>query len=187
VIPLGILAAAGGAVASVGSYDLLATEILTGSQSSVTFASLGTYAADYQHLQIRMVTRGTGISGTVLSQFNADTGNNYSVHRLYGDGSSVNSNAFTSRANLFAGANVQSDEAAGAFAASVLDILDPFATTKYTTTRSLGGTKATNNFVTLLSGNWRNTDALTQILIYPNAGSHAAGSRFSLYGIRKAA
>jgi hypothetical protein len=186
VIPLGILAAAGGAVAS-DSYDLLETEILTSSQSSVTFASLGGYAADYQHLQIRMVTRGTGIAGTVLSQFNADTGNNYSVHRLYGDGSSFNSNAFTSRANLFAGVNAQSDEAAGAFAASVLDILDPFATTKYTTTRSLGGTTGTTDFVSLLSGNWRNTDALTQILIYPNAGSHAAGSRFSLYGIRKAA
>jgi hypothetical protein len=65
---LGVLAAQAEAAApaAAGSYDLLETEILTGTQASVTFSSLNsTYGADYQHLQLRIVTRDNrGISGT---------------------------------------------------------------------------------------------------------------------------
>ena len=56
-IPLGFFAAAG-AVAG-GSYDLLETTILSSNAASVTFSNLNNYAADYQHLQIRAVVKGS--------------------------------------------------------------------------------------------------------------------------------
>ncbi len=189
MIPLGILAAAGGAVAAADSYDLLATEILTSSSSSITFASLGTYAPDYQHLQLRMVgrTNRASTSDYINVQLNGDTGSNYAHHSLYGNGSSVVAGtALTSDSkmgfNRFSGASASSN----IFGSIVLDLLDAFETTKYKTLRSLGGTAAVS--INLNSGLWMDTDALTSIKIEPGSGSSLiTGSRFSLYGIRKAA
>jgi hypothetical protein len=183
---LGVLAAqAEGAVAVASDYDLLETEILTGDTATLTFSSLNaTYGADYQHLQIRMVTRVSADGGSIAARFNGDTGSNYSTHRLFGTGSSVVSDAFTSYTLIWAGVNTTNVFPTDAFGASVLDILDPFETTKYTTTRALAG--RTSDFVPLLSGSWRNTAALTQITLSPNAGSFVSGSRFSIYGLRSA-
>jgi hypothetical protein len=47
---------AGNSPVSLGSYDLLETEILTGTQASVEFTSLDSYT-DYQHFQIRGTLR----------------------------------------------------------------------------------------------------------------------------------
>ena len=189
LIPLGFWAASGGGAVGGSAYDLLASEILTSSQASVTFSSLGSLAADYQHLQIRMVTKdnlaGTNAMNTYL-QFNGDTSTNYSWHRISGNGSAVSSpsgtNSSESRVGLTAGAS----STANAFAATVVDILDPFKTTKYTTSRGFTGLTS-GNFVALYSSNWRNTAAIDSILIdNEGAGSFITGSRFSLYGIKAA-
>ena len=188
MIPLGILAAAGGAVASVDSYDLLATEILTSSQSSVTFASLGTYAADYQHLQLRVVARTlrSSTGDALLIQFNNDTGSNYARHLLSGNGSSASSEASASRSNIelfrLSGAN----DSTSSFGAILSDILDPFITSKNTTLRSLGGSTGDPQ-ISLGSGAWFNTASINTIKCFAFGGNFVAGSRFSLYGIRKAA
>jgi hypothetical protein len=180
---LGFFATAG-AGGAAGSFDLLETQVLGSSAASVTFSSLSSYASTYQHLQIRMTTRSTADSATTFLRFNADTGSNYSAHRLFGQGSSVVSDAFANQAYLFAGANMESGATANSFAGSVVDILDAFETTKYKTTRTMAGATSTPNYVVMQSGSWRNTAALTQILLYPNTGSYVTGSRFSLYGIK---
>jgi hypothetical protein len=188
VIPLGILAAAGaGAVAAVGSYDLLATEILTTSQSSVTFSSLGDYAADYQHLQVRMAIRGAGAYGSLRAQvtFNSNT-TGYSSHGLIGTGSSVVSEAYTSEAFGRLGRVIGNSGTSNSFAGLVTDVLDPFESTKNTTIRTLNGNTGYNQ-IQLYSTLWNNTAAVTSMAITPEAGNWIAGSRFSLYGIRKAA
>jgi hypothetical protein len=181
---LGVLAAqAEGAVAAAGTYDLLETEILTGSQASVTFSSLGSYSA-YQHFQIRSVSKTTTDDSAVHIQFNADTGLNYYWHMLYtADGSSVGSYALGSVTSLratYSSPNSSTDN----FSAFVCDILDPFSTNKNTTIRSFGGYATPR--LGLFSGLWNNTNALTEIKIIPITGSLAAGSRFSLYGLRSA-
>jgi hypothetical protein len=184
---LGVVQAQAEAV-SAGSYDLLQTEILTGSQASVTFSSLGDYAGTYQHLQIRALTRsttgGTG-SDYLYMQFNADTGSNYSWHHLQGNGSTVSSTAATSTQFVRTGFVPRSGSTASNFGAAVIDILDPFESSKYTTSRTLTGTlDGTNNVVILYSGNWRDLDALTSIKLYPEANSFAQYSRFGLYGLK---
>jgi hypothetical protein len=187
---LGILnsQAAGGAV---GSYDLLATEILTGSSSSITFASLGDYAADYQHLQIRAVSRlsaGGGQEAQGAIRFNGDSASNYSSHWLLGNGSSVGSAAFTSANHMKGLSHSLNAATTGNFGVGVIDILDPFETTKYKTIRSLTATASASIFLT--SGNWRNTDAISSVTLQgptDQSWQIVTGSRFSLYGIRKAA
>jgi hypothetical protein len=41
-----------------------------------------------------------------------------------------------------------------------------------------------DSFISLASGLWVSTAAITNITLLPQAGAHAIGSRFSLYGIK---
>jgi hypothetical protein len=180
---LGVLQAqAAGQVA--GTFELLETQVLTSAAASVTFSSLSTYSAEYQHLQIRMVCRSArGSEDYLQMRFNGDTGSNYSNHYLEGNGSSVGSSGSANQTQMYQGVSASSNLAANIFASFVIDILDPFETTKFTTSRTLGGF-ATRS-IGLNSGNWRNTDALTSITLRHQVGDNlVTGSRFSLYGIR---
>ena len=177
---------AGNAAFAPSAYDLLETEILTGSQASVTFSSLNsTYGADYQHLQVRMTVRGDTASTSeeeVFMQLNSDTGGNYASHRLRGSGSTVTSTPYTSQTKLRAAFMPRGNETAGNFGATVIDILDPFETTKNTTIRLFNGQGSLG--VYLFSGVWINTSALTTILLYPEINNFVAGSRFTLIGLK---
>lgn len=186
-LPLGILAASG-FVAVASGYDLLETEILTGSQASVTFSSLNsTYGSTYQHLQIRATAR-SGASDTdsfFYLTLNADTGANYDRHQLWGNGGTVSSNNFSyGGVGLIILGCTANNAAADTYGASIIDFLDPFETTKNTTVRSLGGQTSGLNRIGLESFAWFNTDALTSIQLAPSASSFVTGSRFSLYGLK---
>jgi hypothetical protein len=181
LIPLGILAASGGVV---GDYELIASEILTASESSITFSNLGDYSSIYKHLQIRIVARTnrsgfTGDLGTFY--FNADETNaNYNSHGLAGTGSVVES--FSDSApyiTYYSAANAPANQ----FSGIVMDILDPYITTKNTTTRLLLGPGGSGREIVLQSGLWRNTASITSIK-FGAIGSFIAGSRFSIYGIK---
>jgi hypothetical protein len=195
---LGVLAAQAEAAApaAAGSYDLLETEILTGTQASVTFSSLNsTYGADYQHLQIRYVARTdkTGDPDNYLhAQFNNVTSSSYASHQLQGNGSSVTSSALASQTymRLANGSLIGAGASAGAFSASVIDILDPFETTKNTTARALTGISGGVTYsyvINLSSGVFLSTAAITEIDLFPLSGNFVADSRFSLYGLKASA
>jgi hypothetical protein len=85
---LGILDS-GGAAASLTSYESIATVTVgSGGSANVEFTSI---PADYTHLQVRGIGRGTGAgtSTNVQFTFNSDTSSNYSFHGLLGDGSTA--------------------------------------------------------------------------------------------------
>jgi hypothetical protein len=172
-IPLGILAAAGGAPA--GAYELISTQVLASSAASVTFSSI---PQDYKHLQIRISARVTTDDYVAKLNFNSDTGANYAFHRLIGNGSSVASSASASQAFIWTAIY---RSVANQFTAEVIDILDYSSANKNTTTRHLGGL-ATDQ-VQLNSGLWNNTAAVTAINL-SGYSDWVTGSRFSLYGIR---
>ena len=185
---LGILqsqAAGGGA----GGYDLLETTTLSGSASSVTFSGLGSYS-DYAHLQIRAIGRNSlGASGATAMrvQFNSDTGANYSEHRLFGNGSSIQSAGLANAGSIDFGAIPYNSSTANAYGVSVLDILDFSNSSKYKTTRALSGLVANlgaGNTIALRSGNWRNLNAITSMTFTTDNGSFVANSRFSIYGVK---
>jgi hypothetical protein len=179
LIPLGILSSAGG---GFGTYELIQTTILGSTTASVTFSGLSEYAGLYKHLQIRAVPKISTADNALHIQVNADTGNNYRWHMLYtSTGTSVLS--FDSGSTSSVRATYTPDTTANIFAATIVDILDPFSTTKNKTIRSLGGYGTPR--LGLYSGVWLNTNAVTEIKLIAIAGSSLlTGSRFSLYGIR---
>ncbi len=193
LIPLGIFASSGSRAA--GAFQLLESTVLTGSQAAVEFTNLTTkYASTYQHLQVRMTMRTDRpqvSTDTVYFQLNGDTSNNYSVHILYGNGSSVTSAAGANWPGGYIHEVVPTSGSGGIannYAGAVLDLLDPFETTKNKTARSLAGSTTTANFVVLASSNWRSTNSVTSIRFYSTTSNNlVSGSRFSLYGIKATA
>jgi hypothetical protein len=186
LIPFGVLSAAGaGGVA--GDYELIESVILGTDTSSITFSSLATYASTYKHLQVRMTarsSRNTGTFDSVSLRLNGDTGSNYAWHRLVNDGGSVISTASTSQTAGRAGSISQANSTANIYGAIVIDLLDPYSTTKNTTVRSLMGVVSPNE-ISLISSLYNNTSAISSFNLFSETSNNfLAGSRFSLYGIR---
>lgn len=189
LIPLGILASSGGAAA--GSYELISTTILGSTQASVTF-DVSTYASTYKHLQLRFTNRtdrAAADSGMSI-RLNGDTGSNYRQHYMdagYSGSSVVAGTNGPSTSMLMAGA-MGNTNTANAFAAGVIDILDPFSSTKNKTLRALSGYAAgSGSLITLRSGLWMSTATVTSVSVHNwDGASYISGSRFSLYGIKGA-
>jgi hypothetical protein len=182
LIPFGILSAS-----AVGSdYELIETQILGTAAATITFSSLGTYAAIYKHLQIRFVagnTNATADMDNVRLRFNGDSGNNYAHHRLWGNGSTVSPYASASQSSALAGLVVRGS--ATIFAANIVDIVEAYSSTRNQTIRAFtGGHITAQQIIGLNSGLWMNTASVTSIELSNFADSFRIGSRFSLYGIR---
>jgi hypothetical protein len=172
-----------------GAFDALGSVTVgSGGQSSITFSAI---PQTYTHLQIRAIFRNNSYSGggaeeNLRLQFNSDTNSNYSDHWLVGDGSSASaSNELTSSILVAYGIIPMSNATANIYGTSVIDILDFGNTFKYKTTRALSGRDNNGSGYSFLSsGSWRNTNAVTSINIYPQAGAFAQYTNISLYGIR---
>ena len=185
---LGVVQAQVSGAESFGSYDLLQTEILTGSASSVVFSDLADYATDYQHLQLRIANKSTVNSYDNFSymRFNGITPS-ARYHVLQGDGSEVSSGGGTGSGlicNWHLGSFSGSTDM---FGVSVIDILDPFQSTKNTTIRDFSGrVRPDYTRVLFSSAFWDSTDSVTQLSLVSGVGDYTSGSRFSLYGLKKA-
>lgn len=167
-----------GGVAATDFESISTVTVGGGGASSITFSSI---PATYQHLQIRGIAKTSNL-GWVQVKFNSDSGANYSQHELRGDGSSATAagSASTSLMQVFL-------QNASQVASGVIDILDYANTSKYKTIRTLGGfddNGASTGYITLTSGNWRNTNAITDITINHSTSSFTQYSQFALYGIK---
>ena len=162
------------------SYESIATVTVgSGGSSTINFSSI---PSTYKHLQIRGIAR-TATNVSLGLRFNSDTGSNYSRHFLNGNGSSAGAGGGANSTTAYAGTTAT---AASAFGANVIDVLDYQNTNKYKTVRALSG--ADNNgsgFVQFMSGNWRNTNAVTSIdIIQVDGDSFTQYTQFALYGIK---
>ena len=166
------------------SFESIATVTGTGSSGTVTFSSI---PSTYQHLQIRQMMR-TDYAATDIGwifRFNSDTGNNYSWHSLYGNGTSPVTDYSTSVSYVNVGYGNGSSVAANTMGVSVVDILDYASTNKYKTTKALSGNDRNGGgIVTLMSGCWMSTNAITSISIIAGAGNFTTSSTFALYGVK---
>lgn len=183
LFPLGILSAAG-AGGEAPTYELISTQIVSGSSTAtITFSNLGDFASTYKHLQIRMSDRinFAGDEQSYQLKFNGNSGTR--THALYGIGSGSPASIDFGSAAIFL-FSLGNNGATNNFTAKVLDILDPFSTTKNKTIRSLSGNPdPVNQRVILTSGFWDSTASVTSISLEV-AQTFTAGSRYSLYGIR---
>jgi hypothetical protein len=181
LIPFGILSAAGAGGDVTGTYELISTTILGTATASVTFSNLGDYSTTYKHLQVRAVARTSHPTTDYLNmQVNGAT--SYWQHGLEGNGAAVSS--YNGSGTSFTVALVaNSNSTTNSFGGAVIDLLDPYSTTKNKTIRGLGGFGGVN--IALRSGSWASTSSVTSITFLPFSGANlVSSSRFSLYGIR---
>jgi len=170
-------------------FPLGMVRVGSGGAADVTFSSI---PSTYKHLQVRALMRNTRTSdrvGSPAMRFNSDTGTNYYYHRLYGDGSAAGADAPGSASTFIVGIGVATDlNTAGIFGVGVWDILDYANTNKYKTTRLLSGidnNRTTDaGYVSISSGVWNNTNAITSVTLLPNVNIWSEGSTFALYGIK---
>jgi len=191
-ISLGIFASANQS-AGATSYESIATvSVGSGGSSTITFSSI---PATFTHLQIRafvQTDRGTfGVDGMGL-QINGSAGTNYAYHYLRGSGSAVVAAAVTSASSIAELSTVGcGTTTGGTFGISIIDILDYANTDKYKTIRNLNGADVNGlvggvgGFISLVSGLWMQTNAITSLVFNPNSGTNFTQySHFALYGIR---
>ena len=174
---------------ATSAFDTLGAVVLGSEVTSITFSNI---PQTYTHLQIRMSASATGPSGAAIYggwiRFNGDSGSNYSFHGIYGDGSTVTGFAGANQTHA-ASLNYATADATSVQAAVVLDILDYANTNKFKTVRSLvGGDFNTGGNITLYSGNWRSSTAISSINLSINTGfgsfNFSTGTTFALYGIK---
>lgn len=171
------------------SYESIATTTVgSGGASSITFSLSG--VSGYKHLQIRGIGRsdlaGAGNNIGMYMQFNSDTGSNYNWHELYANGGG----SVFAYGQADTGMNVnphspRAGDTASSFSGNVIDILDYTDSNKYTTVRALAANDTNGGgWVHLTSGLWRNTAAVTSIVLSLESSNFAQYSTFALYGIK---
>lgn len=169
------------------SYESIATTTVgAGGASTITFSSI---PSTYTHLQVRALAR-TDRTPTAYDypamRFNSDTGSNYGIHYLEGDGSSVISGGSTSLSSIYLSEITSAGATASIFGEFIVDILDYANTNKNKTTRLLGGyDKNGGGLMIFRSGLWLNTAAISTITIIPLTGPNFVQySSFALYGVK---
>ena len=172
---------AGAAAGGGAAYESIATvSVGSGGSSSVSFTSIpGIYA----HLQIRALIKQSNGDGA-YARLNSDSGNNYTRHRLQGNGSTASAFGETGQNRL----NINTNVGYSDFGVLITDILDYANTNKYKTVRHFTGIDKNGSGAVLLeSGLWMDTSAVTSItFINPNTGNYSQYSHFALYGIKGA-
>jgi hypothetical protein len=169
-----------------GAYESISTVTVgSGGSASITFSSI---PATYTHLQIRCAIQETQAGAdydNLIARFNGDSASNYSRHQLIGDGSAAS--AFGAANITFAGCGgvVRNGAGTSVFNPTVIDILDYANTNKYKTIRSLSGSDWNGGgFVGLFSSAWRDTSAISSIVLTSQSASNFSEySSFALYGI----
>lgn len=166
----------------VNSYESIATVTGTGSSGTLSFTSI---PSGYTHLQIRGINGDSSANFNYI-QFNSDTGNNYTIHQLYGDGTNAAAYGAANSSYIFAGVGAYTSGSTPYVAPIIIDILDYKDTNKYKTARILTGNEFNGvytSYLELNSGIWRNTNAISRIDIIMG-GNYSNLATFALYGIR---
>lgn len=171
----------------LSNYESIATITATGSSNFVTFNSIPT---TYKHLQIRAITRSTTttyVQSALTLRVNGDTATNYSFHQIGGDGGGgYFSSGTASTSSITTITSGTANGSTSTFGAGVIDVLDYADTNKYKTIRCLSGLdlNGTPSTVSLRSGAWRNTAAITSITLTEANNNISQYSSFALYGIK---
>lgn len=173
-----------------GAFIPIATTTLSTATATISFTAI---PQNYEHLQIRLFAQtNQGNNGDgVYYRLNGDSANNYTLHWLYGDGATASALGLTPYSALriaqIAG-DYNQPNPSSYFGVAIVDILDYANTNKYKTGRALSGYAMNGaGAVSLTSGVWMNTAAVTSITMTVTGGTafkqytHAA-----LYGIKRA-
>lgn len=166
------------------TYEPIAFTTLTSAATNFTFFNIPATFTDLR-VVIRAKTSHTAHSALVL-QINSDSGTNYSNTRLYGNGSTVTSDRFSSQTALDVGFMPPSTSDFGTI---LFDVMSYSNTNVFKTVLGAWETQggaASNQYVLRQVGLYRSTSAITSMKFTFNSGSIVAASTLSLYGIKAA-
>ena len=172
-------------MAAGSTYSTIATTTVSGTSTSVVeFASI---SGSYTDLII-VGNLGASTNSYPGARFNSDSGSNYSVTDLYGNGTSALSDRASSRSIADISFDVIGDSGVNQnFIAQIMNYSNS-TTFKTMLSRTNNAGAATSATAVL----WRNTAAITNIKLYTATGNgsnqynFANGSTFTLYGISAA-
>jgi len=151
----------------------LANITLGSAQATITFSSI---PATYRDLRIVVSCQAMSGNGVMATQFNADTGSNYSYVGMYGEGGSAGSESGSTTYIKTSVSNVTSNEMI------TIDVMDYSATDKHKSALLRPGNAATN--LAAYAGRWANTAAVTSVKLYhTGTNQFGAGTTATLYGI----
>ena len=169
------------------TMKLIAKNVLGSDTASITFSSIpGTYT-DLMILSSCRSTAAGSDSVDMYAQFNSAT-TNYSMRRLYGNGSSAASDTASGAATSLRVGNMPGTNPTADTFSSVSIYIPNYAgsTNKSVSADSCSENNGTLALVMAWASLWSNTAAITDILLAPLSGSFKSGSSFFLYGITKA-
>lgn len=192
---LGIWASSIAPSLNASSYESIATQTVgVGGASSITFSSI---PSTYKHLQIRAIAS-SDRTGYVVNNykmtFNGDTASNYRSHWIIGGyGTTPTADSSNSGPEGFIYMPTGTTSAASnIFTGMIIDVLDYTNTNKNKTSRNLmgydvNGTSGTGSYggaISMTSGLWQSTSAISSITLAPESFNWIRYSSFALYGIK---
>ena len=161
------------------TYEPISTQTLGSTTTTVTFSSI---PQTYTDLVVVYQPKMISATADIGMRYNSDTGTNYSLTRLSGNGSSTFSTRGSNTSSIgdsygFAGTAIDS--------VAIIHIMNYSNTTTYKTSlhrynRALSGLDA-------VVGLWRSTSAITSVgftAVDGTINDFASGSTFTLYGIK---
>jgi hypothetical protein len=161
------------------TYIPIANSTLTSNAASVTFNNF----SGYTDLILIANCRGSSDTDSDINlRFNADTGSNYSMTRMYGQTSTAGSDRASSATSINFGR-----QGGTVFAPNIIHIFNYSNSTAHKSILARSGHHSSDaSAITLMNvGMYRNNDAITSItLIQTGAQDYKTGSTFSLYGIK---
>lgn len=162
------------------TYEPIATTTLSSAQTTVTFSSI---SSAYTDLRITVVSTAAS-SGNFGFRFNNDTGTNYSRTMLRGNGTAASS-GYSTDIDYLQLTNGSTIGTTPSF--NTIDIFSYAGSTNKTLLYTQSADYNGSGNVTAQVGLWRSTSAINRIDFFAQSGvDFAAGSRFTLYGIKAA-
>tara|TARA_R110000823_G_scaffold115514_2_gene238256 strand:- start:492 stop:992 length:501 start_codon:yes stop_codon:yes gene_type:complete len=163
------------------TYEAIQTTTLGSAASSITFGSI---AASWTDLRIVWTGTVTTSATRLQMQFNSDTATNYSGTYLYSGGGYFGSGRVTNQTYLRWNQDAQLSTTI-----PVMNTVDIFSyagsTYKTCLISNINDLNGSGSVVPQV-GLWRNTAAITSIVIYTLANTMAIGTTATLYGIKAA-
>jgi hypothetical protein len=169
----------GGPQGEFSTYTPIYAQTLSATASSITFSNIPTTYTDLI-LVCNLFSSGTTYSGI---RFNGDTGSNYSLTDLYGDGTGLTS----SRQSNITGGGASTTSGTGGNTLTY-QINNYSNALTFKTAIGKNSNANTGAVLALSASLWRNTAPISSITLYTGtADSWSIGSTFTLYGIKAAA
>ena len=169
------------------SRYLISSTVLSTTASSVTISSIPTGYKDLV-LKISARTNEANTDSSFNVTFNSDTATNYSRTRLVGNGATASSSRLSNSTSIDTSHNANGSTSTSNTFSNVEIYIQSYLASQ---NKPVGLSNALENntttaYINASAGLWRNTAAITSIVLngIPGSGSFVSGSSFYLYGLK---